>query len=669
MKKILIISILFFYSFFSFAQVLSQRGIVLKEMSRRPLGPWPRGDGHIVLAIPGSLEHEKAYLEPGGSFSPAFGSFGISLWLAGKNHNLLYTGDDLKYSDIQQSFIRSRNPAVLTKTSDFETTHQINKTYDISINVKNTSSKEKKLSLVIRSVGPSGGPIRKLKLKGNNLVINDSWTISISPSPEFVSMGNETQEGWTKLETPATMFESDNGWGFARIGLSTKDYTFHVYKTESAYKSPITYNDIFSSLKIQLPDARFKQSLNAQVAHLMMSLVRDECRPGEPNNYPLPWLRDGAYILTALARAGQVEAAKTLALYFAKNDFFGGFGPEADAPGLAIWGIMQVAYEANDPAFDKEIWPHIKRKVEIINNMLNTSVPIRVPITNIILKQAHQSPDSNLVCDASLNGLIMGRMDWHRPVTFVNSVAYSGFKHAAILAQRLNKPEAAEWKKAAGNLQLSWINKFDEYWNNDRTYICSFWPDWIATPIKDKYIEKAEGYWKSVHDSAGNYKDKPLWTYFNLADAHQWLFLKKPEKTWNTLEWFWNNQSSPGLYSWWEGSGEENNSGRWQNVRGWVKPKCVTPHCWTAAEALALQLDMLAFIDESGNEPVLVIGEGIKKEWITKPMKIEGLRLQGNLVNWRWDENKLTVQLKGKKLKVVAGPAFPAKTKIIVNQI
>ena len=58
---------------------LSQREIVKRAMGQRPEDPWPRGWGHVVLASPGSQQPAKGYHEPGGSFSPAAGSFGVSI--------------------------------------------------------------------------------------------------------------------------------------------------------------------------------------------------------------------------------------------------------------------------------------------------------------------------------------------------------------------------------------------------------------------------------------------------------------------------------------------------------------------------------------------------------------------------------------------------------------
>lgn len=49
----------------------SPRHRVLGQMQLRPNDPWLRGMGHVVLAAPGSSEVDKAYHEPGGSFSPS----------------------------------------------------------------------------------------------------------------------------------------------------------------------------------------------------------------------------------------------------------------------------------------------------------------------------------------------------------------------------------------------------------------------------------------------------------------------------------------------------------------------------------------------------------------------------------------------------------------------
>ena len=66
--------------------------------------------------------------------------------------------------------------------------------------------------------------------------------------------------------------------------------------------------------------------------------------------------------------------------------------------------------------------------------------------------------------------------------------------------------------------------------------------------------------------SSGAYAKRPLWTYFTVAHAHQWLFLDQPDNVWKTLRYLWDNQCSPGLYTFWEGEKEENSFGLWQHL-------------------------------------------------------------------------------------------------------
>ncbi|MGA9377553.1 MAG: hypothetical protein WBV73_02030, partial [Phormidium sp.] len=90
----------------------------------------------------------------------------------------------------------------------------------------------------------------------------------------------------------------------------------------------------------------------------------------------------------------------------------------------------------------------------------------------------------------------------------------------------------------------------------------------------------------------------------------------------------------------------------------------VTPHYGAAAQMLLLQLDMLAYVDRSKSEPTLVIGAGIPKTWLNQAISVKGLQVGGNLVNWSWDGKQINVEMKGKKMNVQLGSAFPANTPV-----
>ena len=688
-----------------------QRYQVLHQMQQRPTDPWPRGSGHVVLAEPGILEADKAYYEPAGSFSPSVGSFGVSLWLSDESGNLQLTSDSIPEDEINQRLTWKEDsavPGVIADTPYYQTEWSMDSSKDwrLRLTTEQRKSEEENANpkqalspqLAIRSVGPAGGPINNLSWDGQQLLINQRWRVTPSPLPARVSLGTESQKDWVSETSDISSWEGQNGWGYARLALAeSTDWNFTLHDTfqdtiqvtldssETSSAEPalpeISAADTRTTVDIDLPNQEFAASLKAQVAHLMMGLVGDETRPGEPTNYPLAWQRDGAYTVVSLARAGNLQAAKALSADFAENDFFGGFGAEADAPGLSIWALEEVAIRLKQPAYDQYIWPHVQRKAEFILEMMTTASPIYKPFVGPVVPKHEEKPGAYLVAEPSEDGLIVGRMDWQRPLLFINAVSYRGLLNAADLADRLNQVESAQrWREAAAQLQTAWENAFlnSAEADNNRTYISALWPTWIGENQKDAIAQQLENRWEKRRDVSGNFKKTPLWTYFDLAEAHQWLFVDQPERLWTTLQWFWNHQSSPGLYTWWEGDSEENTFNHWENIRGWVTPPNVTPHYWTSAEMLLMQLDMLAYSDLSADQPTIVIGAGILPDWLEKPMSVSGLSMPNGKLDWRWDGQKMQVTIASKntgksaseqvdeEMKVKLGAVFPTGTPLEV---
>jgi hypothetical protein len=649
---------------------------LLGQMQQRPADPWPRGTGHVVLATPGSREVDKAYHEPGGSFSPSVGSFGVSLWVTDRQGNLETTSDTIPLDKINQQLIGADSqsvPAILTETSYYRAIWSSGGSGRSLLNLKPTQANTTTKSVVaIRSAGPAGGPIRSLDWNGKRLLINDRWSVTLNPAPVAVYLGEEGRQGWMKERSTVTQWKSEKGWGYARFELADgSEANVVIEDSTPAPAIDLSLPKTPSPLELNLPDQQFTASLKAQVAHLMMSLVGKQPRPGEPTNYPLPWLRDGSYVVVALARAGHLDVAKQLSTYFAENDFFGGFGPEADAPGLAIRALSEVSEQLDRPEYDRWLWPHVRRKAEFILEMLATDQPIYRPIKGPIVPKHKDERHLALVAEPARDGLIVGRMDWHRPLLYVNAVSYRGLLDAAALADRVNQPaDAKRWRDAAAKLQQAWEKAFKPpESDNERTYMSSLWPTWVATSSKDKLLQGLQQRWTKLRDVRGGFRETPLWTYFDVGEAHQWLFLDRQDRTWTTLRWFWEHQASPGLYTWWEGNGEENTFRRWEKVRGWVKPPHVTPYYWTAAEMLLLQLDMLAYTDRAASEPTVVIGAGIPAAWLIQPMSVKGLAMPEGKLDWRWDGKQMYVKLPNKKVKARLGSVFPANTPLNIEYL
>jgi hypothetical protein len=623
------------------AQPQSEREKLRRAMADQPDGQWPRGSGHVVLAWPGTRLEQKGYHEPGGSFSPSPGSFGIQIQIHDASGQVQATSDSLPLDKITQRWTTveaATPPGIETRSEAYRLTWWPSGPQQFSAKIDPRVKPGEKLVAVIGSAGPAGGPIRTLTRKANVLRVNDRWDIVAPAGSSNIQMFGEPEDGWAQA------------W---IVGPDKGAWTLTI--TDSAPLPAPALAPRPKGLVLDLPDKKFVESLEAQIAHLRMGLVGAEVRPGDPVNYPLAWLRDGAYTVVALAQAGDVETAKALARMFAERDFFGGFGPEADGPGLSLWAVEETAVRARDPQFDAVMWPHAWRKAQYILRMASTTVPLREVVYGPIVPSHMKDANLDLVCLAAKDGLINGRMDWHRPLLFVNGVSYRGLLSASAMAARTGFPEE-RWKTAAEDMRVAWWKGFDTTERgNERTAIVGLWPSWVAGDQPARYRTVLEEQWTKNRAPDGGFLKRPLWTYFDIAQAHEWLYLGDTARVWKTLNWFWSNQSSPGLYSFWEGEGEENGFGLWEQVRGWVKPTCVTPHYWTAAELLSLQVDMLAYVDDKGT---LIAGAGVPKEWTRKPMKVSGILTRLGSVAWTWDGRQLAVTLDGKSVKAQPGAAF-----------
>ena len=188
---------------------------------------------------------------------------------------------------------------------------------------------------------------------------------------------------------------------------------------------------------LDLPDRRFMDCFGATLHQLYSFTVGDAPRIS-PLTYPLWWMRDCAYVVTAFDRAGLHDVARRACLDAVRTDAMTGFGGEADVPGEAIWMLSEHYLQTRDVEFLRTVWPFIKRKAELLVRARHTDVPIRVPY-EFITHEWSLSPVNDLFCAPAQDGLIAGRMDHHYPLYWVNAFAYMGLKRAAECAAVLGE--------------------------------------------------------------------------------------------------------------------------------------------------------------------------------------------------------------------------------------
>jgi hypothetical protein len=649
------------------------RQVVLEAMQQRPGDSWPRSSGHVILAYPGSRETGKAYLEPGGNFSPCINSFGISFWIYDEEGKLQTTSEKITIDQIRQQWIwpaLNLPPAILTDTLYYKALWSLASPGQgrlaLSIPTNSTST----VQILVRSPGPAGGPLQTIEWNGKTLRLNSRWILTFDPAPTAVYTGHEGEADWTTSTASERQWRNADGWGFARIVIPKgHEFKVAIFDPSPGFQVTLPYSMIKSAVDVRLPDAQFAACMNAQAAQLLMGITGSEIRPGDPMQYPISSLREGASILVALARAGQINLASQLARPFADRDFFGGRGPEADAPGLALWALMEIAGRVNQNSFDASLQTHVIRKAQLIHEMLAATKPIRKTVTPPVDPQYAKDPQLSLLCDPARNGLIMGKAGGTRPLLYINAANSGGLTAAAEFMDRRGAGiYGLQWRIDAAQMRESWFNALKSPNASDEwTWVNGLWPSWAAGPHRDDFAAALQMQTPGLGFDAQPSADVTAHPHVLLAKAHQWLYLNKPDTTWETLKWLWKNQSSPGLYTWGDGSGESPNQHQWERVRGWVTPSQSTPHYWTAAEMFLLQCDMLVCVDESTPNPVLIVGAGIPSYWMDRPMSVRGLSTRFGAVSWNWSNGRMNVIVYGRRLPVRLGPAFKSNAFLKVD--
>ena len=650
----------------SATQFTPQRELMTTMMEQDPARPWPRSVGHVPLAVPGAPEGGTAYHEPGGDFSPQTPSFGVSLWFCDAKGLPVVISQTVPLNVITQEFgpaTHATIPAIVTKTPYYHATWSRLDATRWELRLKNETPHVP--VIVIRSVGPAGGPVTALSQDAGQLTVNHRWALSATPAPAAITLGDENQPGWMTAQSAATSWSGEAGWGYARIAFAASSAKAgeEIRLVLSDLQPPVemerSYRDAPKRARLALPDPRMQASMNAQISHLMMSLVDDETRPGDPALFYRAWHRQGAYITAALARAGDPKVGRVLSQFLATHDFAGGSGPEADAPGLAIWALTESAGYIADPVHDDWLWPHLLRKVGRIEEMMAARSPIvesyTVPAPHDF--QHLRQTRTAVLAQPARDGVIVGRVGEDWPVRYVNAVSYRGLLAAAEFAERLGKRHyAARWRTEAQSLQESWMRQFP-----DGTQDGGASPTGLRSLVGSALRKHQLG--------------QPMVTYRpteergtvtgQLAQAHQALRSGRPEVVWSTLHHAWSRQASPGLYTWDSArSITDELADGWQYARGWHNELAVTPDYETAALLLLLQQDMLAYVDETAAVPSVVIGAGITSAWLAQPMAVSNLAIPGGTITWQWDGHVMRVTLRGPSRHIRLGPAFPAGTEV-----
>lgn len=642
----------------------------LTKLTQHPDWITPRSEAQVFLGEPGAPEASKTTVEPGNSFSPGMRTFGVTWWLRFRDSSTFFAPEHAPLETLSWRYEKGYLPIIHCNTqieglTAQHTIFQDGNSTEFSeavcgrLLLRNQKQTEVNVQvfLALRSLGPSGGPIRDLKvgpdkksfhLAQRNLPLLGS---DLSPNAIGCGTGDPSSQAMQGVVPTEQMVQDSEGWCFGLMSFDIRlaegemwqlhfDCPIQTYGNllrevpSTANLRPAEYpsrleahlkvwQPLLNQVELEVPDSQFKHAYFAGLQHMLTATVGDQARIS-PLTYPLPWLRDSVYIIRCFDLAGLHDIARRTSSYCARNDFFGGFGAEGDAPGQGIWALVQHYRITRDKSWLQDIYPSIHRKCSWLFKMRRAQNPIQVVVDTPVLAFTHAERAAGIICTKAQDGIIYGAMDHgiRHALGWVNHWALCGLREAAYASRELGYEEdAGRYEEEAGDLAValkSFIESTPEFFDWERSVNSVLWPtrSWESAP--DVVEAGFNAWWDSHRGNEEAYRPENYWLYFELAQAHNALLLGQPEKAWQVLQYRLSNQDVPGLFGWREGRdgvGTENaihGVTLINQLRGCHKLDSITPHGWSQAELWLLQRAMLVEEWQGG----LLLFAGVPRAWL-----------------------------------------------------
>jgi hypothetical protein len=646
----------------------------LQKLSQHPEWVAPRSDLRVFLGQPGGPEANKTTVEPGNAFSPGMMTFGVTWWLrfpkAEPDEAIFFAPELAPLESLRWSYEDGYFPILSCQTSagGLQVEHVLfqdgcweerSEATAARLTLVNSSAHPltAQVFLALRSLGPAGGALKSLKVGPDRCsfwdAARDLPLLGADTVPDLIGcgVGDPSVLARHGLAPGVNAVEDPAGWCFGmlrcdlilspgerwQITLDCPHQSYGPVAGDLPSSVPprpglfdtrrlahhAAWESRFGEIGLEVPDTDFKNAFFAGVQHMMTAMVGDQARIAALA-YPLPWLRDSIFIIRCLDLAGFHDLARAASEYIARQDFFGGFGAEGDAPGEGLWALVQHYRVTGDRGWLESVYPGIRRKVDWLLRMRRATGPIRVVAETPVLAFTQAQRNTGIICTAARDGIIRGTMDHgiDYSVGWVNHWAIGGLREAAYAAAELGHSEDAQtWLAEAGDL-FSALKEFAgshaAFFEYERTANSLVWPTQAWRDDLDFVRAPFEAWWAKNRGDGEEFQPEPYWLYFEESQAHNALLLGSRERAWQAVDYRLRHQDLPGLYGWREGGEGVGTENATQGVtlipflRGCHKYESITPHGWSQAEMWLLQRGMLA--EEWGS--TLLLFAGVPEHWL-----------------------------------------------------
>ena len=644
---------------------------VVEAARRKPLDP--RGEVHLPIGIPNTVDTLKTFVEAEGCFSPGVATYGIYFWVHDPQQRKLFapTMDSVRCERglggvgylIPWSRWRAGDAAVKTEVCEVERRSPVGRVFVVGAraHLANRGEAERKLSLYValRPLGPAGGHVRKLAVAatGDALLVDGhpALVANEKPSAAGVADGDTIGELASAGQMPKgkdAASEAGDCSGALRFDLSlpaggtrTLGFVCPVLAGRRAVGHQWDGVSGWAQLDLAKPnppeggilqpdpglnyyrglaaDALFKE------AHATWRGLARRVRIRLPDKR---WAEALAAILGHAALAMNDGAPDVAVVNYNVFNRDGVYTTNI----LHKSGCFELAAAAIDyflaHPFNGRVYPEADNPGQILwvlgehwrftrdEAWLKRVYPAMRKLVALV-HYYRTTPEPHWVALDSLDfgdalpkgkrkRLEPGRCDGRHP-EYTEAFDVAGLRAASLLAAAAGeKADAQAWRQLTSELFETYGQRFAHRLPRGYGSYCVLWPCRLYPFGAGEAHEQFKRFGATRPGG---------WRYFALAKAHQALLAGRREAGHGTIT---SHLSHPQMRGWYVfDEGGRSGSGGWGHVRTTWNPSVAMPHGWAIAELWLLLRDSLLF--EDGGR--LVLFAGLPPQWLQgkEPLVIE----------------------------------------------
>ncbi len=401
------------------------------------------------------------------------------------------------------------------------------------------------------------------------------------------------------------------------------------YFTEELSKEIDYWQKKLDRVNIQLPPLAEKliNALKSNLAYVLINKDGPAIQPGS-RSYERSWIRDGALTSSALLRLGLKDEVKNYLDWFSQYQFPSGKipcvvdkrgadpTPENDSHGEYIYALLQYFQFTRDTSFLRNKLSNVVGAVDFIEYLVNQRKT-----------DQYKKEDSTVfygIMPESISHEGYSAKPMHS--YWDNFFTIKGLRDATEIARIVNEPELQKRfsklrdefennlhnsiKLAIKNHKIDYIPGCAELGDFDATSTTiALFPCFEQNNLPPKELQNTfDKYYEFFLKRMNSELEWVNYTPYELRIVGSFIYLNQPERAHKLLDFFFNDQR-PKVWNHWA-------EVVWKNID---EPRFIgdMPHTWVGSDFINAVRAMFVYEDDFDSN--LILGAGLKEEWIDSP--------------------------------------------------